>query len=250
MKNQLYYDKYKIGYTFPNTNWTVINEERIPNKHGHYTILVECICGTKVRKPITKLVHNKSISCKFCSKSRPKEILPIGSIYGNRTITSGPIYKNNGKRNSVYYTCKCSCGRETPLCRYDQLVNNKVASCGKCKTYKGVSGAVIRRYIIDAKRRKLDCDVNVINSKYINDLLESQRGLCALSGVSIHFEPTKKLTSTQTASIDRINSNLGYIVGNIQIVHKRINLMKGVMSDHELVEWAEKIINTANKKII
>ena len=41
----------------------------------------------------------------------------------------------------------------------------------------------------------------------------------------------------QTASLDRIDSNLDYIEGNVQWVHKRVNAMKSDMSTKEFLEW-------------
>lgn len=47
---------------------------------------------------------------------------------------------------------------------------------------------------------------------------DKQKGICALSGLSIGIG--------MNASVDRINSSLGYTVDNIQFVDKRINKMK------------------------
>lgn len=54
-------------------------------------------------------------------------------------------------------------------------------------------------------------------------LYEDQEGVCALSGVPIGWAD-KGLTAT--ASIDRIDSSEGYILENVQLVHKDINFMK------------------------
>lgn len=54
-------------------------------------------------------------------------------------------------------------------------------------------------------------------------LYENQEGVCALSGVPIGWAD-KGLTAT--ASIDRIDSSEGYVLENVQLVHKDINFMK------------------------
>lgn len=54
-------------------------------------------------------------------------------------------------------------------------------------------------------------------------LYQQQEGVCALSGVPIGWSE-KGLTAT--ASIDRIDSSEGYILENVQLVHKDINFMK------------------------
>ena len=55
------------------------------------------------------------------------------------------------------------------------------------------------------------------------NLYEAQEGVCALSGIPITWA-NKGLTAT--ASIDRIDSTEGYVLENIQLVHKDVNFMK------------------------
>ncbi len=55
------------------------------------------------------------------------------------------------------------------------------------------------------------------------NLYEAQGGICELSGLPIGWAE-KGLTAT--ASIDRIDSAEGYILENVQLVHKDINFMK------------------------
>ncbi len=45
----------------------------------------------------------------------------------------------------------------------------------------------------------------------------------------------------QNMSIDRIDSNIGYEEGNIQWVDKRINMMKGSLSNEEFIELCTKV---------
>lgn len=49
-------------------------------------------------------------------------------------------------------------------------------------------------------------------------------------------------------SIDRIDSNIGYEEGNIQWVDKRINMMKGSLSNEEFVELCTKVAEYNKKK--
>jgi hypothetical protein len=44
-----------------------------------------------------------------------------------------------------------------------------------------------------------------------------------------------------TASLDRIDSSKGYIEGNLQWLHKRINIMKGNMSEKEFLDFCESV---------
>jgi hypothetical protein len=42
-------------------------------------------------------------------------------------------------------------------------------------------------------------------------------------------------------NIDRIDSNQGYIEGNIQWVHKDVNIMKMKMTDEKFIGWCHII---------
>lgn len=74
----------------------------------------------------------------------------------------------------------------------------------------------------------------------INELYEEQEGLCALSGLSIGWS---KVGWDHTASIDRIDNSEGYYLENIQLVHKKINMMRGSLSVDEFLELCAAVIN-------
>jgi hypothetical protein len=80
-----------------------------------------------------------------------------------------------------------------------------------------------------------------------------QRGRCALTGLELSFDKTtgrtkllpggsRKATYVRgTASLDRVNSAKGYVRGNIQWVHKDVNLMKWEMDEKEFKLWCRRI---------
>lgn len=81
--------------------------------------------------------------------------------------------------------------------------------------------------------------------KYVMDLLEEQKGLCALSGKEMTF--IKKVNSPKVhtnLSIDRIDSTKPYEIGNLQLVCAVTNVMKTTLTMCELVEWCQSIVYT------
>lgn len=71
------------------------------------------------------------------------------------------------------------------------------------------------------------------------ELLKKQQGLCALTGIPM----THGQTVMETAmSIDRIDSNVGYRMTNIQLVCQRVNVMKMDMDDNSLWWWAKNLV--------
>ena len=63
-------------------------------------------------------------------------------------------------------------------------------------------------------------------------------GKCALSGVDISID------YGGNASLDRIDSSLGYITGNVQWVDGKVNLAKRAMSDEEFIEMCKRVVKT------
>ena len=91
--------------------------------------------------------------------------------------------------------------------------------------------------------------------EYLWDLFIKQNKKCALSDINITLNPRwsqqnhcRKTDIKQTASIDRIDNNLGYIVGNIQWVHKDVNNMKGSFSEELLLYYCQQIVNIKLRK--
>ena len=71
-----------------------------------------------------------------------------------------------------------------------------------------------------------------ITLEYLWELYQKQDGRCAYTNMPITFK-------AHTASVDRIDSSLGYVEGNIQWLHKDINMMKRHYSE----EYFKKLCN-------
>ena len=76
-----------------------------------------------------------------------------------------------------------------------------------------------------------------ISKKYIEDLFYEQDGKCALTGLDLILAHAHTEKHLRTASIDRIDSSLGYIKGNIQWVHKTVNKMKLNIKQDEFIDF-------------
>jgi hypothetical protein len=91
-----------------------------------------------------------------------------------------------------------------------------------------------REHLLRAKRRNQNVDIT------LEDLKETwikQQGICPYSKVKLQFVKLKiRNNPIYTMSLDRINSNLGYVKGNIQFISIAMNLMKNSMSEEEMKE--------------
>ena len=74
----------------------------------------------------------------------------------------------------------------------------------------------------------------------ILDMYQEQEQKCALTGWLIKWSD-KGLTAS--VSIDRIDSSEGYIKGNVQLLHKDVNMAKQQYSQEYFVEMCQAIAN-------
>lgn len=131
------------------------------------------------------------------------------------------------------WLCRCSCGKELKILATN-LVSERSRSCGcwghssgdtsihwsGCGDISGRYWGMLKR---GAQQRNIKFDIKIEDAW---ELFIQQKRLCALSGLELKFYESVKTRLGQTASFDRIDSKIGYINGNIQWVHKDINLMK------------------------
>lgn len=90
-----------------------------------------------------------------------------------------------------------------------------------------------------------------ISEQYLWSLFLKQKGCCAISGVPIKLTTKRNKHNNidrtiLTASLDRIDSAIGYVEGNVQWTHKTVNIMKQSLSDSEFINWCITIANYAN----
>ena len=110
--------------------------------------------------------------------------------------------------------------------------------CGTLTTY-------LRR---KARERNLEWD---LTEEYLWELFCNQNAKCAISGVDIILTTKRNKHNNLdrtllTASLDRIDSTKGYVVGNVQWLHKTVNIMKQSLSDSDFISWCILIVNHAN----
>jgi hypothetical protein len=77
-----------------------------------------------------------------------------------------------------------------------------------------------------------------ISPEYAWSVFLEQEEKCALTGVRLNLKSIYDIT----ASLDRINNDLGYIEGNIQWLHKQINIMKNVYLNQDFIDIAYLIV--------
>lgn len=209
--------------------------------NGRTAWLCKCDCGNNkvvntsaLRAGLTRscnCMRNTSINCIQDAIAKNQKfgwLLPI-RIEGHRV------------------ECRCDCGSITKANVHSLLVG-RYTSCG-CRRAAGkinrswrggqtVSGSFYGRIRQGAANRNIEFDLTIAD---LDALVDKQNGKCALTGMDLTFG--EKAISSRTASLDRIDSNLGYVPGNVQWVHKTINRMKGTLSQAAFVGMCAHVVS-------
>lgn len=223
--------KQKIG------RWLIIEKnENSPRKAW----LCECECGTQKIVLDQSLKSNKSTQCRNCSNRQ------IANNYfkniTNKIFGEWKVLKySHSKNRKTFWLCECSCGTVKTISS-DTLTSGKSKKCKNHNCYKEIKNGNWSTIIYGAKSRGINFEVSI---KYAYEIYEKQNKKCSLSGLKIFFGKGSK----RTASLDRIDSSKGYIEGNIQWVHKDINIMKMALSNKDFINYCYNVSNFHSRNL-
>jgi hypothetical protein len=128
--------------------------------------------------------------------------------------------------------------------QFSDIEQRRIRFNSNWKGFGDLSGDHWRRIQQGAIKRNLELSITIedVWNKYLQ-----QHGKCAISGVDITLRgqeigiSSKHVHEKTTASLDRIDSSLGYTIDNIQWIHKDLNQMKSDRSMETLIYWIKTI---------
>jgi len=112
--------------------------------------------------------------------------------------------------------------------------NKKTENCSR-GFYKDIRLSWFNKFKVNAELRNISFN---ITPEYLWKVFVEQDYQCALTGWPIGWAEVGAL---HTASIDRIDSDKGYEVGNVQLVHKDINMAKQQYSQEYFIEMCKAV---------
>ena len=224
----------------------VLAKMDLVDRHGHLRrrVLARFLCGHDELIWTNALLSRKSSNCPMCER-RLNQTVQIDDVYDQLTVIGMEVITTPPTRKVVqsitWFICRCSCGGVTKKIG-QMLLKNRTNHCG-CRrrlSWKGtgdLSGTFYSRLVASAKKRGIPVSVSI---EQLWDLLQAQKFRCALSGLPIVLDKNRDFLKT-TASVDRIDSTEGYTVHNVQWVHKEVNLMKNVLTEHRFIELCSAV---------
>lgn len=127
------------------------------------------------------------------------------------------------------------------LKKYDIPRNSKEGRPNKTtKKFGDIHQSYI--YLLKNRAKIKNLEFN-LTGEYLWRLFLKQNKKCALSGMELKFPKAwgVKSKTSITASLDRIDSSNGYVIGNVQWVHKTINTIKMDLSDSEFIKLCQMV---------
>lgn len=253
-----------VGQTFGRL--TVI--ERSRNEKGVSTWRCRCSCGGITEVATARLRSGHTRSC-GCLKADPTEFKRpvgrptlynidayIGQEFGFWTVI-GFAHRDERSRNQ-YWTCRCRCGVEKPVSSTNLLrgISTKCADCADIESrgaqnpmWTGsahIPGTYFNSLRHSAKDRGIEFTLTVddLEAQWV-----AQEGRCAYTGEPLSFPEVMNakgmIRADFTASLDRRDSTIGYVPGNVQWVHKIVNIMKMDLDERTFVGFCVKIARRA-----
>ena len=226
-------------------NLLVLRRDK-PNNSGRTYWIVKCVCDKIISISQSNLVRKTDYKTKSCGCLRRgfKKFINLTNKKFGKVLVLGRE-KNITfpcKTRAVQWSCICDCGKKF-TCIGKNLKTGTTTSCG-CQrfvsTYKGIgdlSGGDWHQIQRSAKIRNIKFSISIEEAW---ELFLKQNKRCCITNIKLHMSKDNK-SRIKTASLDRIDSYKGYISGNVQWTHKKINFMKQRMSQKQFINWCKLI---------
>jgi hypothetical protein len=202
-----------------------------------------CKCGRTTIVTRSNLLHNMTRSCGCQVRKRIDEGDIVGRRFGSLTVERF----HHRTARTIYYQCSCDCGGSNLVLR-GNLISGRTKCCIRCSPISkrnpkigALKGSIWRLICKGAQERGIEVTITMAE---VSTLFDAQQQRCALSGVPIVLDVPDRERPQRTASLDRIDSRLGYVSGNVQWVHKTINKMKADLDQTDFISWCEKVRKT------
>lgn len=166
----------------------------------------------------------------------------IGMEHGQLRVIS----RHSSIKKAVRWNVVCLLCSKQYVARTDTIKKNTFgcSECARLNAPKGnasiywrggkyISAIFLSNVVRGARKRNIDCDISIDD---LDNLWEKQQGRCAYTNRKLSIA-----TDGCTASLDRIDSSKGYYIGNVQYLHKDVNVSKWAMKEETFFQMVKEI---------
>ncbi len=198
-----------------------------------------CSCGNTRDDLKTNALRRGMI--KSCGCLLPG--IQVGDKFGSRTVIKILV-------DGQLYLCRCDCGNELEYVK-STLRNKRVQYyCQSCRsnawqipTQKAVNREMIRRYKSGATERGLEFSLSE------NECFNLFFGICFYcDSPPLRECKLKDGRTLNTSGIDRLDSGLGYVQGNVVSSCSICNYAKNAFTLEEFYEWMDRIVEKRSRE--
>jgi hypothetical protein len=239
-------------------DWIILS---INNKDDKKSVKLKCKCGNEVEYNVRYINRsNFSKSCRSCSQIKRrnedgKRIYNVGDILMNLEI----LKIHSGKY--VSYTVRCN--KCEHIYRTGHSILNKkskglgLSCCHNCfnvgmKSKKSLNMLTAHLSLMMYNKLYHQAELRGIlfnvSPEYLELIFD---GHCYFSGIELKIDTYSRKDGEYNkgnASLDRIDSNKGYVEGNVVWVYKPVNAMKNTFSSNEFINMCKLIVDYDKSK--
>ncbi len=188
------------------------------------------------------IVYELNRTCKWCKINKP---------------SSEYYFRNNKPCGYVCKECRRESNRKNSMIkekREARLIKqkaysaeNKEKQCNASRQYYESKRGRAKSMLKTAKRRSSKFNEQTdLTEDFILNLLETH-DKCAVTQIAFDYSKIDGMKCNPYApSIDRIDSNVGYLMSNVRLVIWQYNLMKGELSDKDVYCICKEVIKNAD----
>jgi hypothetical protein len=206
-------NKYEIPFDYLHQQYVVQKKST-----SEIALAIGCAAGT-----INRRLREYGIELRPQGEHNSRNL--IGQRFGQWTV----LKKIGSHNKCTLWLCECECGIQRNI-QFGGLTSGQRTRCKICghrsqRSPEEITDTIWGGIKRSAASRNISFD---IEKEEAYDLFLEQQRKCALTGLDIGFAETMREHNIgkTTASLDRKDSSLGYVLDNVQWVHKEINLMK------------------------
>jgi len=165
---------------------------------------------------------------------------------------SGSFGDNRRRRSRVQWLCMCDCGKEK-IAQARDLTSRRVKSCG-CTTYgprsslyrlknplppgRAARNIVFATYRSSARARGLSWE---LTGEQFDEITGQDCHYCGCPPSMVKFNPYRNSSEWVYSGIDRKDSSIGYVPGNVLPACRVCNNAKSNMSYDEFMAWIARL---------
>jgi len=171
---------------------------------------------------------------KYCSKCK-------------KDIKLNNFHKDKTSKDGLYRWCK-DCKKEYDI---SYRKSDKMQSYYSSEEYKNSKVEYVNKNYLKHKLSTLKSKIKYSGRNLEFNIEETHLDVveyCPLLNIKLDYKITKGVFNWNAASIDRIDNTKGYIPGNVWIVSRLANSMKGMATKEELITFSENIIKKFKNK--